>query len=182
MAAKADGVVLHPVVYQFCANWDETKREVPPQFDEINKFCGMRLMFQSDTREQLRKLPADYVTNYDRMLEKLLDEVRQARQLRAARPGASSKRSRANRRMQADRKFSIWRWCPARDRGLHTACTASVVLSIDPATGSGHGALFDAAALGIRVRAREERLQGRPALQDAARPEVASRFSARAGT
>ena len=38
---------------------------------------------------------------------------------------------------QADRKFSIWRWCPARDNGLHTSCTASVVLSLDPATGVG---------------------------------------------
>ena len=69
---ESDGVVLHPIVYQFCANWHETKREVPPKFDEINKFCGVKLMFQSDTREQLRKQPAEYVTNYDRVLERLL--------------------------------------------------------------------------------------------------------------
>jgi len=37
----------------------------------------------------------------------------------------------------SDRKFSIWRWCPARDRTLHTSCTASVVLSLDPASGLG---------------------------------------------
>jgi hypothetical protein len=36
-----------------------------------------------------------------------------------------------------DRKFKIWRWCPAPDRDLHTNCTASVVLAIDPATGKG---------------------------------------------
>jgi hypothetical protein len=37
----------------------------------------------------------------------------------------------------ADRKFSIWRWCPATGSGLKTECTASVVLSLDPATGVG---------------------------------------------
>ncbi len=66
------GVALHPVVYQFCANWDETKKVVPPNFDAMNKFCGMRLHFQSETREELRKLPADHVTVYDRVLEHLL--------------------------------------------------------------------------------------------------------------
>ena len=129
-------MILHPIIYQFCANWDETKREVPPKFDEINKFCGVRLMFQSDTREQLRGKPAEYVTNYDRMLEKLLAKfgkpdnfVRRGQVVIETLEGESSD--------QADRKFSIWRWCPARDDGLHTDCTASVVLSLDPATGVG---------------------------------------------
>ncbi len=30
-------MVLYPVVYQFCANWDAMKKEVPPKFDEINQ-------------------------------------------------------------------------------------------------------------------------------------------------
>ena len=132
----ADPVVLHPVIYQFCANWYETKREAPPTFDSMNKFCGMRLMFESETREQLAKLPADYVTNYDRMLEKLLSIygkpygfMRHGRVVIETLEGDSSD--------AGDRKFSIWRWCPAHDRGLHTSCTASVVLSLDPATGVG---------------------------------------------
>ena len=66
------GITIHPVVYEFCANWDSTKKKVPPNFDALNKFCGMRLQFQSETREELRKLPADHVTVYDRMLEHLL--------------------------------------------------------------------------------------------------------------
>ena len=133
---EADPVVLHPVVYQFCANWYDTKREPPPTFDSMNKFCGMRLMFESETREQLSKLPADHVTNYDRMLEKLLSIygkpdgfLRRGRVVIETLEGDSSD--------AGDRKFSIWRWCPARDRGLHTSCTASVVLSLDPATGTG---------------------------------------------
>ncbi len=133
---EADGVVLHPVIYQFCANWDETKREVPPKFDEINKFCGVRLMFQSDSREQLRKLPVEHVTNYDRVLDKLIAKfgrpdnfVRRGQVVIETLDGDSTD--------QNDRKFSIWRWCPARDRGLHTSCTASVVLSLEPTTGVG---------------------------------------------
>ncbi|HEV7608309.1 MAG TPA: hypothetical protein VGO61_13285 [Steroidobacteraceae bacterium] len=133
---ETDGVVLHPVIYQFCANWDETKREVPPKFDEINKFCGVRFLFQSDTREQLRKQPADYLTNYDRVLERLLAKfgrpdnfVRRGQVVIETMDGDSYDPS--------ERKFSIWRWCPARDRALHTTCTASVVLSLEPATGVG---------------------------------------------
>ena len=109
---------------------------MPPKFDDINKFCGVRLMFQSDTREQLRKQPADYVTNYDRMLEKLLAKF--------GRPDNFVRRGQVvietlegNSNDPAERKFSIWRWCPARDRGLHTICKASVVLSLDPTTGVG---------------------------------------------
>jgi len=128
--------VLHPVVYQFCANWDETKREVLPKFDEINKFCGMRLMFESDTREQLRGKPAEYVTNYDRMLEKLLAKYGKPDNF-ARRGQVVIETLEGETADQADRKFSIYRWCPARDIGLHTSCTASVVLSLDPSTGVG---------------------------------------------
>jgi hypothetical protein len=156
---EADGVVLHPIVYQFCANWDETKREVPPKFDEINKFCGVRLMFQSDTREQLRGKPAEYVTNYDRMLDKLVAKfgkpdnfTRRGTVVIETLEGESSD--------QADRKFSIYRWCPASDtNGLHTDCTASVVLSLDPATGVGT-VLYSTPLLWEFAYAREKNKKG----------------------
>jgi hypothetical protein len=132
----SDSVVLHPVVYQFCANWFDPKREPPPKFDELNKFCGVKLHFQSDTREQLRKLPADHVTNYDRVLDKLI--------ARFGRPDGFLRRGRVvietlegDSADEGDRKFSIWRWCPARDRGFHTSCTASVTLALNPQTGVG---------------------------------------------
>ena len=79
---EKDGVVLHPVVYQFCANWDETKREVPPKFDEINKFCGVRFMFQSDTREELRKQAR-------RIRHQLRPHARQTRSRNSASPTTS---------------------------------------------------------------------------------------------
>lgn len=133
------GVVLHPVVYQFCANWGggvKKRGDMPPNFDALNKFCGVRLMFQSETREELKKLPADAVTNYDRVLEMLLGKfgrpkgfLRRGRVLIETLEGDSSDAS--------DRKFSIWRWCPATDDGFHTSCPASVTLTLDPATGVG---------------------------------------------
>jgi hypothetical protein len=131
-----NGVLLHPIVYQFCANWDDVKKVVPENFESMNKFCGVRLLFRSETREQLRAKPADYVTNYDRLLQTLLTKF--------GKPDGFLHRGRVVIETEegdsgdvADRKFSIWRWCPARDRGLHTSCTASVVLSLDPSTGLG---------------------------------------------
>jgi len=134
---EGEGVVFHPVVYQFCANWSGgRKKGAPENFDELNKFCGMRFMFQSESREQLRKLPSEYVTAYDRVLEKLLAKygrpkgfLRRGQVIIETVEGDSSD--------PADRKFSIWRWCPAVGDGLRTECEASVTLWLDPATGVG---------------------------------------------
>jgi hypothetical protein len=133
---EADGIVLHPVVYQFCANWAGGRKRPPPDFDAINKFCGMRYVFQSETREELRKQPAEFVTTYDRVLEKLIAKF--------GRPNGFLRRGRVvietlegESTDEADRKFSIWRWCPATGDGFHTECKASVTLSLDPITGVG---------------------------------------------
>lgn len=134
-----DAIVLHPVVYQFCANWggaSSKRNREPPTFDAMNKLCGVRFMFQSDTRQELRGKPADYVTNYDRMLEKLRAKfgepegyLRRGRVLIETLEGDSAD--------EADRKFSIWRWCPAKGDGFHTSCDASVTLTLDPTSGVG---------------------------------------------
>jgi len=131
-----ESVDLYPVIYQFCANWYSTKRVEPPKFDQLNKFCGVKFMFKSDTREELRKKPADYTTNYDRVLEKLVAKyghpdnfIRRGQVVIETLDGDSTDKK--------DRKFSIYRWCPARDRAFHTTCDASVVLSLDPKTGVG---------------------------------------------
>ena len=134
---ESSGIVLHPVVYQFCANWGQTRKtETPPNFDEINKFCGMKFMFQSENREQLRKLGYDHETVYDRVLDKLIAKY--------GRPEGFTRRGKVvietmegDSTDEAERKFGIWRWCPAHGNGLHTSCSASVVLSLNPATGKG---------------------------------------------
>ena len=130
------GITIHPVVYEFCANWDSTKKQVPPNCDAVNKFCGMRLQFQSETREELRKLPADYVTVYDRMLDRLVGNY--GRPVNFVRRGHVFIETEDRESLEPkDRKFSTWRWCPARDSAFHTECEASVTLTIDPSTGVG---------------------------------------------
>jgi hypothetical protein len=129
-----DAILLHPVIYQFCGNWDSSKREVPANFDQMNKFCGVRLMFETETSDELRKLPADHVTNYDRVLAKLV--------ARFGKPDKFSRRGKVIIETMEDdiayreeRQNRAWRWCPASESGSQTSCTASVVLSFEPSTG-----------------------------------------------
>ena len=134
---ETKGVVLHPVIYQFCANWPgRRKRPAPPNFAEINKFCGMKFMFESETLEELSALPNDHVTAYDRVLEKLIDKYghplgfeRRGKVIIA--PAEDGTGDAANRR------FRTWNWCSADNEGLRTFCSASVSLTLDPVTGIG---------------------------------------------
>lgn len=138
MGDERTGVTLHPVVYQFCANWHDSvkNKQPPPDFDSINRFCGMRLQFQSESREQLAKLPADHETVYDRMLGQLIDRF--GKPLGFLRRGqVTIETEEGETANAAERKFSIYRWCPAVGNGLHTECKASVVLTINPTTGLG---------------------------------------------
>jgi hypothetical protein len=138
MADDHDGVLLHPVVYQFCANWhgSVTKKKAPPNFDSLNRFCGMRLQFDSETNERLAKLPADHVTAYDRMLSLLVAKFGEPANHR--RRGKVLIETEAGTTADpAQRKFAIYRWCPADIDGFHTRCEASVLLSINPTTGVG---------------------------------------------
>ena len=135
---ETTGVLIHPVIYQFCANWPGSirKKVAPPDFDRLNRLCGMRLAFQSETRAELARLPADYVTVYDRMLDKLV-----------AKFGPPARFSRRGQVIietpegefsdESGRKFSIWRWCPPAFNALRPTCKASVTLSIQPETGAG---------------------------------------------
>jgi hypothetical protein len=113
----------------------------------------MRLEFKVETREELAKLPMDHVTVYDRMVEQLVERfgqpagyVRRGKVLIETKEGESES--------AFGRKFSIYRWCPAGGDGFHTDCKASVVLSIDPATGQGT-VLYSAPTLWEFANARE---------------------------
>ncbi len=153
-----EGVLLYPAIYQFCAHWDSTQRVKPDNFDALNQFCGMRLLFETESLSELRNLPQDHVTQYDRMLDELIAEY--------GKPAGFLKRGRvtidtgeAEQPGHADRRFSTWRWCPARDRGLETSCDASVVLSIEPESGRGV-VLISTPALWQYAYASQELAQG----------------------
>lgn len=157
---EKDGVLVHPVVYQFCANWQDSirKKEAPPNFDDINKFCGVRMQFQSETREELAKLPSDHVTVYDRMLKQLISRYGEPKGfLRRGQVIIETEEGQSGN--AADRKFIIYRWCPATGIALHTDCEASVVLSINPTTGLGT-VLYSTPLLWEYAAARETNRKG----------------------
>lgn len=129
-----DAVLLYPVIYQFCANWDSPKREVPANFDKMSKLCGVRLIFETETSDELRKLPAGHMTNYDRVLAKLVAKF--------GKPDKFSRRGKViietmddDIAYREERQNPTWRWCAASDSASQTSCTASVVLSLEPSTG-----------------------------------------------
>jgi hypothetical protein len=161
---KESGTVMFPVIYQFCANWDSTKKEVPKNFDELNRFCGMRLLFKTESHEQLRTLPADHVTQYDLVLAELIAMYgKPAGYLKRGRVTIETQDENGNDpedvRSEEDRKFSTWRWCPAANSALAPRCDASIVLSIDPE--SGHAVvLFSTPALWQYAYARQHSNEG----------------------
>jgi hypothetical protein len=130
-------VQFFPVVYQFCANWWSTKKVKPDEFEDINRFCGMKFTFHSETTDELRALSPDHVTTYDLVLDKLLTRV--------GKPDSFVRRGTVTIESNEpesfihgpDRKFRTYRWCPAFDRRFHTDCAASVVLTLKPETGEG---------------------------------------------
>jgi len=132
------GVTLHPVLYQFCANWNSVERVAPANFDELNQFCGVRMLFDSESLAQLRELPEDHVTRYELVLAELISSYgKPAKFLRRGKVSIQALDDESAGRSGHDRKFSTWRWCPAMDRNMKAGCDSSIILSIDPESGRG---------------------------------------------
>jgi hypothetical protein len=154
------GVLLHPAVYEFCAHWEFGKGEIPDNFDALNTFCGMRLLFETETQEELRKLPEDQVTQYDLVLAELTS--------RYGKPDDILWRGRVyvetldgdkgpDTSVRQDREFPTRRWCPMPDERRQKLCDISIVLSADPRTGKGI-VIFGAPGLWQYAEAREKGL------------------------
>jgi hypothetical protein len=124
-----DGVLLYPVIFQFCARWDSLKVEEPANFKDLVKFCGMRLMFKGESDEELAALPSGTQTRFDRVLDTLIAQY--------GRPDRFQKRGRVEieaadgETVMGERRYRTARWCPPRDRDIATRCDASVVLAYD---------------------------------------------------
>ena len=131
--------VLFPLFYQFCARWGGVSARVPQDIRDKMKFCGMRMLFRSETLKELRaRDDADeHVTNYDRILRQLIgthgepeDYVKRGRVIIHA-PGEKIEHAR-------QRSFDEWRWCSLRtDRDIAPGCQSSIVLAFDATTGWG---------------------------------------------
>jgi hypothetical protein len=124
-----DGVLLYPVIFQFCAKWDSLKVEEPPNFKELVKFCGMRLMFRGETDEELAALPAGEQTRFDQVLDFLIAQY--GRPERFQKRGRVEIEAEGGAAVVGERRYRTSRWCPPRDRDIATKCDASVVLAYD---------------------------------------------------
>ena len=129
--------VLFPLFYQFCARWGGVSSRVPQDVQEKMKFCGMRMLFRSETLKELRAHDDGHVTNYDRILRQLIGThgepegyVKHGRVIIHA-PGEKIEQAR-------ERRFDEWRWCSLRtDRDIAPGCQSSIVFAFDATTGWG---------------------------------------------
>jgi len=131
------GAFLFPVFYQFCAQWRGFSGEVPEDIQNRMSFCGMRMLFRSQTQEEVAASGNEVVTNYDRILQALIEAYGEPEDYEKrglviiATPDSKFVQPR-------DRRFDEWRWCSLHgDQDIAPNCKASVVLALDSSTGWG---------------------------------------------
>lgn len=155
------GVLLHPAVYEFCAHWEFGKGEIPDNFEALNQFCGMRLLFETETLSELRKLPEDQVTQYDLVLAELTSRYGKPDDIlwrgRVYVETLDGDRGNEANETRQDREFPTRRWCPMPDERRQKLCDISIVLSADPLKGKGI-VIFATSGLWKYAEAREKGL------------------------
>jgi hypothetical protein len=127
--------VLYPVTYQFCASWKEGGKAPPDVMDRL-KLCGVRMVFKSETYDQLKSLGPDHVTTYEHLLSDLIDKYGEPEgysmfghvTVRGAEGQFADPR---------ERKFPTWRWCRPIDRDIAPKCAASITFGFNPESGNG---------------------------------------------
>lgn len=133
------GAVLFPVFYQFCAHWRGFSGEVPEDVQSRMRFCGLRMLFRSQTAQEAvaSQNADDLVTDYDRILHELIDAYGEPDNYEKrglviiATPDGKVVKPR-------DHRFDEWRWCSLQsDRDIAPDCKASIVLAFDATTGWG---------------------------------------------
>jgi hypothetical protein len=153
---RMSGVLLFPVVYEFCAQWEKGRAEVPANFEAINRYCGMRLLFQMEWPAELAGLPQDHVSRFDLVLNELVS--RYGNPDDAIRNGQKSKiEPIAAGALRRDRNFRTWRWCPMPATQKPPSCQVSIVLAADPQAARGI-VIFATPALWRHAEARETSL------------------------
>ena len=68
----AQRIELFTISYLFCARW--SGEYVPKALKKEMKLCGVRVMFRSDTAQQLVALGEHYRSNFDKVLHELITE------------------------------------------------------------------------------------------------------------
>jgi hypothetical protein len=132
------GVDLKAITYLFCAS--ARGDYLPTPVKKSLRLCGARVLFDSDTPEELATRGEDYVSNYDRVLGKLIADYGQPPGYE--RRGSVTVTSADVSFTSADRARPLqgrYRWCGLddADKQLSPPCVATVTLSIEAATGEG---------------------------------------------
>ncbi len=127
--------VLYPVTYQFCGSWREGGKAPPDVLDRL-KLCGVRMVFKSETYEELKALSPDHVTTYEHLLSDLIaqygDPEGYSRFGHVTVKGAEGQYSDPH-----ERTFQTWRWCRPIDRDIAPKCEASITFGFNPDSGNG---------------------------------------------
>jgi hypothetical protein len=100
------------------------------------KLCGVRMVFKSETYDQLKSLSPDHVTTYEHLLSDLIDKYGEPEgysmfghvTVRGAEGQFSDPR---------ERTFPTWRWCRPIDRAIAPKCDASITFGFNPESGNG---------------------------------------------
>ncbi len=137
---RVAGVMMHPVTHFFCGQWRELLEKAPPDLDKRMGYCGIRLEFESESREALESLPADHVTQYQKLLRHLILEHGKPYGYR----GHVSVYDESDAKRAARREFPPrYRWCTHFDSIFAPKCDVKMALTFD--AGSGKGSLLIAA-------------------------------------
>ena len=134
----AQNIDIRAVTYLFCAF--AAGRYLPSPLKSSLKLCGARVMFQSDTEQALAEHGADYQSNYDRILARLVDEFGPPpgyeRRAEIAVVSVDSSGSSTEKALPPKARY---RWCGLDDGDKHLtpSCNATVTLVFEASTGQG---------------------------------------------
>lgn len=135
---KEQGIDVKTISYLFCAS--TVGNYLPHPLKESLKLCGARVLFHSEAAQASATQGEDYVSNYDRILAKLVADYGdppgyQRRAGISVTTVDETITSPETPRLSPGR----YRWCGLDDgdRPLVPPCSATVTLSFDPATGYG---------------------------------------------
>jgi hypothetical protein len=134
----ADGIDLKAITYLFCAH--AAGLYLPSPVKNSLRLCGARVMFHSDTQGALATQGPDHVSNYDRILARLVADYGDPDGYE--RRASITATSIDDASTSADKKRppqDAYRWCGVtdKDKQLVPSCAATVTLAYEAATGEG---------------------------------------------
>ncbi len=146
-------ISLLTVSYLFCAN--VAGEYLPHPISQHLRLCGGRILFRSDTLAELAHRSADYRSNYDRIVGRLIAEYGEP-------PGYERRGvviiENVEPAQQPQRpQYVMYRWCGVEEasRLLHPTCPVSITLEFEATRGYGT-ILYATAAVYDFAHARNE--------------------------